>query len=214
MTGFVMMRATAAACLGALLAAAPLSPVAERGVAIPSAAAKGGGGGGSEHGGGHGGGAGGGGSGSGGGQGAGRGGEHATSGATSGGTAQNGHGGRQSGGGSHDGRHAGGWGHDGREMSIAGRAGALNATHASAMARGHAAPNSRVGQIATYDRSMSRALAMPTATPAQRAAQREAIAAARGQLAAAGNKPLSPTVIGWVDDRFGLAPTSHGQGGR
>jgi len=61
---------------------------------------------------------------------------------------------------------------------------------------------------------MRAALAMPTATPAQRADRRAAITAARSQLAAAGNKPLSPSVVQWVDSTLGLDPSRTGQGGR
>lgn len=61
---------------------------------------------------------------------------------------------------------------------------------------------------------MRAALAMPTATPAHRADRRAAITAARTQLAAAGNKPLSPSVVQWVDSTLGLDPSRTGQGGR
>jgi uncharacterized membrane protein YebE (DUF533 family) len=79
--------------------------------------------------------------------------------------------------------------------------GALNAAHASPTARAHAAPNSRVGQIASYERAMRSARAIQD--PVRRAT---AIAEARTQLAQAGNKPLSPSVIARVDQLLGLAP--------
>ena len=49
--------------------------------------------------------------------------------------------------------------------------GALNAAHASTTAQAHAAPGSMVGHVATYDKAMIAALAMPSATPAQIAAR-------------------------------------------
>ncbi|MBL8696817.1 MAG: hypothetical protein JNK67_00505 [Alphaproteobacteria bacterium] len=92
--------------------------------------------------------------------------------------------------------------------SISAALGALNAAHASPTARANAAPNSRVGRIAAYEDAMHVALAMPEATPAQRAAKADAIAAARAQeLAAAANKPISPAVVARVDSLLGLPPT-------
>jgi hypothetical protein len=90
---------------------------------------------------------------------------------------------------------------------LASALGALNAAHASPAALAHAAPGSKVGQIATYDRAMLTALAMPDITPAQIAARNAAIAAARGQLAAASNKSLTPPVVARVDDLLGLPAT-------
>jgi hypothetical protein len=83
----------------------------------------------------------------------------------------------------------------------------LNAAHASPTALSHAAPGSRVGQIAAYDNAMLTALAMPAATPAQIAARNAAIAAARTQLASASNKILTPVVVARVDNMLGLAAT-------
>lgn len=90
----------------------------------------------------------------------------------------------------------------GRQLARA--SGALNAAHASSNALAHAAPKSRVGQIATYDRSMLAALAMPTNTAAQLAARDAAIAASRAQLATVTNKNLTPSVVTLVDARLGL----------
>ena len=85
--------------------------------------------------------------------------------------------------------------------------GALNAAHASSNALNHAASGSRVGQIATYDKAMLSALAMPTNTPVAIAAQTAAIAAARTQLAASSNKSLTPEVVTKVDGYLGLGPS-------
>lgn len=63
--------------------------------------------------------------------------------------------------------------------------------------------------IASYENAMSRALAMPAATPAQIAARSAAIAQARSQLAAASNKPLSSGTVQQVDHLLGL-PTVLG----
>lgn len=90
----------------------------------------------------------------------------------------------------------------GRQLARA--SGALNAAHASSNALAHAAPKSRVGQIATYDRSMLTALAMPTNTAAQLAARDAVIAASRAQLATVTNKNLTPSVVTLVDARLGL----------
>lgn len=86
---------------------------------------------------------------------------------------------------------------------------ALNAAHASPTALAHAAPTSRVGLIAAYDRAMLAALPMPTATLAEIAARNAAIAAARqNQLAAAANKGLTPSAVAHVDALIGLPPTN------
>jgi hypothetical protein len=60
--------------------------------------------------------------------------------------------------------------------------------------------------IAAYESAMSRALAMPSATPAQRAARSAAVAQARSRLAAAANKPLSAAAMQQVDRLLGLPP--------
>lgn len=85
--------------------------------------------------------------------------------------------------------------------------GALNAAHASPNALNHAASNSRVGHIATYDKAMVTALAMPTNTPVAIAAQTAAISAARTQLAVSSNKTLTPEVVTKVDGYLGLGPS-------
>jgi len=95
--------------------------------------------------------------------------------------------------------------------ATASQLGALNAAHASPTALAHAAPNSRVGMIASYDSAMTRALAMPSATPAQRAARNSAISQARAQLATASNKPVTASVARAVDRQLGLAPAPYGR---
>jgi len=83
----------------------------------------------------------------------------------------------------------------------------LNAAHASPTALSHAAPGSRVGQIAAYDKAMVAALAMPAATSVQTAARNAAIAAARTQLASASNKTLTPAVVARIDHMLDLPAT-------
>ena len=51
---------------------------------------------------------------------------------------------------------------------------------------------------------MLAAMNMPATTPAQIAAQTQAIAAARNTLQAASNKDLTPAVVGRVDGLLGL----------
>lgn len=80
--------------------------------------------------------------------------------------------------------------------------GALNAAHASPTARAHAAPNSRVGQIAVYEMAMQDALAMKDP-----AAQAAAIVEARSLLADAANKPVTDAVVARVDSLLGLDTT-------
>jgi hypothetical protein len=82
--------------------------------------------------------------------------------------------------------------------------GNLNAVHASATARANAAPTSMVGKIAAYETAMRQALAITN--PASRAL---AINAARADLAAAANKPLTGAVVTRVDRILGL-PTGRG----
>ena len=91
---------------------------------------------------------------------------------------------------------------------LAHASGALNAAHASTNALAHAAPGSRVGQIATYDRLMRTAIAMPGTTPAEVAARNAAFGAARTQLATVTNKALTGPVIAQVDMRLGLPAIS------
>jgi hypothetical protein len=80
--------------------------------------------------------------------------------------------------------------------------GALNAAHASPTARANASPNSRVGQIAAYERAMQSALAIQD--PAKRAS---AITEARALLDDAANKPVTPAVVERVDALLGLDTT-------
>lgn len=89
--------------------------------------------------------------------------------------------------------------------ALASALGALNAAHAAPTALANAAPNSRVGKVAAYDRAMLAALAMPAHTRAQFQARQAAIARARRvELAAAANKSLSPAVVARVDQLLGL----------
>ena len=99
----------------------------------------------------------------------------------------------------------------GHGLASASQLGALNAVHASATARAHAAPGSRVGVIASYERSMIRALAMPIETPAQRAVRSAAIGQARAQLSATANKPVTASVIRTVDRELDLVPAPYGR---
>lgn len=78
----------------------------------------------------------------------------------------------------------------------------MNAAHASPTARANAASNSRVGQIAAYERAMLNALSIQDPT-----ARRAAVASARQRLSAAANKPVTPDVVARVDSLLGLPPT-------
>jgi hypothetical protein len=78
--------------------------------------------------------------------------------------------------------------------------GKLNAAHASPVAFAHAAPNSAVGVVATYQTQMNDALALTD--PAARDA---AIIAAREQLGLASNKQLTPSVVERIDGMLGIA---------
>ena len=82
--------------------------------------------------------------------------------------------------------------------------GALNAAHASPTALANAAPGSAVGRLATYDKVMLSALAMPAITSTQITARNAAITSARVQLASTTNKTVTPTVITKVDLTLGL----------
>ena len=77
--------------------------------------------------------------------------------------------------------------------------GKLNAAHASPVALQHAAPNSAVGVIATYQTQMNDALAL--VDPAERDA---AITAAREQLGLASNKLLTPSAVERIDGMLGI----------
>jgi hypothetical protein len=85
--------------------------------------------------------------------------------------------------------------------TVAGALGSLNAAHASPTARANAAANSRVGQIATYERQFTDAQKIQD--PAQRAA---ALAEARMTLERAANKPVTDDVIAQVNALLGLEP--------
>ncbi len=58
---------------------------------------------------------------------------------------------------------------------------------------------------------MIAARAMPTATPAQRAARSAAVSQARAQLSTAANKPMTASVVRTVDRELGLAPAPYGR---
>lgn len=92
-----------------------------------------------------------------------------------------------------------------RELASA--AGALNTAHASPNALAHAAANSRVGQVASYDFAMRVALSMPSNTLDEILARNAAIASARQHLASAANKALTALVVAQVDRRLGLPST-------
>ncbi len=160
------------------LAALPLSP--DRGLLL--AEARGGGGGGGQGGG------------PGGGHGAGQGAGHGHGNAFGQGVAAAARGGAEDG-------HAAGRG-SGRG-ALAAQLGALNAAHASPVARANAAPESRVGMIAAYERAMIQALALPPG-PERHAA---ILAARNTELAAAANRPLTAEVVAAVDALLGLPPT-------
>jgi hypothetical protein len=73
--------------------------------------------------------------------------------------------------------------------------GALNAAHASANARAHAAPNSSVGKIAAYERSRDAALAI--SDPVARA---DALDAAVARLVDDFGRPLTDAQVDRVND--------------
>ena len=101
----------------------------------------------------------------------------------------------------------------GTHGSLASSLGSLNAVHASTTAMVHAAPNSQVGQIASYHSAMVTAVSMPTNTPAAVAARNAAIAAARADiLGPATNKELTPAVVSAVDSKLGLPETDPSLG--
>ena len=84
--------------------------------------------------------------------------------------------------------------------NIASELGKLNAAHAASAAMRHAAPNSAVGAIATYDAQMSAALAL-----SDPAAQSAAIIAARQELSASTNKELTVSAATRIDSMLGIA---------
>lgn len=88
-----------------------------------------------------------------------------------------------------------------KHHSVAGALGGLNAAHASPNARENASANSKVGQIAAYEKQMLEAQAIKD--PAQRAA---AQAEARMTLERAANKPVSDDVVARVNEMLGLEP--------
>lgn len=128
-----------------------------------------------------------------------------------------GNGGGNAGGNANGGGNAGNSGHNtgpgqaGRG-AISNATGALNAAHASPQALANAAPGSRVGQVAAYDRAMLAALGMPGTTPAELASRMLAISAARAQLATASGKSLTPAVVARVDRLLGLPSTDPALG--
>jgi len=89
------------------------------------------------------------------------------------------------------------------QANAASELGKLNAAHASPVALAHAAPNSAVGMIATYQTQMGDALALTD--PAQRDA---AIISAREQLGLASNKQLTPSAAARIDGMLGITGAS------
>ncbi|MDE2576322.1 MAG: hypothetical protein KGL55_13530 [Rhodospirillales bacterium] len=111
----------------------------------------------------------------------------------------------------------GGVGHDDSHGpgagALAAALGALNAAHASPTALAHAAPNSQVGKLSTYDHMMQAALAMPSLTATQIAMRNQAIATARSTaLASATTQPLTAAMIARVDDLLDLPATNPNLG--
>jgi len=88
----------------------------------------------------------------------------------------------------------------GAQANAAAALGKLNAAHASPTALEHAAPNSAVGAIATYQSQMNSALALTDPM-----AKDDAITAARQQLALTGNKQLTPSAITQIDGMLGIS---------
>jgi hypothetical protein len=88
-----------------------------------------------------------------------------------------------------------------KHQSVAAALGGLNAAHASPNARENASANSKVGQIAAYEKQMLEAQAIKD--PAQRAA---AQAEARMTLERAANKPVTDDVVARVNELLGLGP--------
>jgi hypothetical protein len=101
-----------------------------------------------------------------------------------------------------EGRGSGEGGGRGDRGALAAQLGALNAAHASPVARANAAPGSRVGLIAAYERAMLDALALPPGPERNAAIE----AARNAELAAAANRPLTPEVVAAVDALLGLPP--------
>ena len=81
--------------------------------------------------------------------------------------------------------------------------GKLNAVHASSVALGHAAPNSTVGAVATYQDEMAAALALTDP-----AAQASAITAAREDLATATGRQLTASSVTHIDVQLGITGAS------
>lgn len=84
---------------------------------------------------------------------------------------------------------------------------ALNATVPMQRPATQAGLDTRIQQMAAYDRAMLYALAMPDRTPVQQAARNRAISAARSKLALATNRRLNPEAVRRIDLLLGL-PTS------
>lgn len=106
----------------------------------------------------------------------------------------------KNGGGDHGGGrgrgHGNGHGPQSGEIAGAELQGSLNAAHASATARAHAAPNSQIGKIASYESAI----------------QAGDIAAAASSLADAANKAIIEPVVHAVNDLLGIdtAPVAGG----
>jgi hypothetical protein len=89
---------------------------------------------------------------------------------------------------------------------------ALNATSAALRPPPHVGVDSRIQQMAAYDRAMLHALGMPDRTPTQRAARDRAIAGARIHLAAATSRRLNPVAVSRIDSLLGLPTTNPALG--
>lgn len=98
--------------------------------------------------------------------------------------------------GGHGNGHGNGHGQQSDDVASTEIQGSLNAAHASATARAHAAPNSRVGKIASYESAI----------------QAGDIAAAGASLADAANKTIIGSMVHAVNDLLGIdaAPVATG----
>jgi hypothetical protein len=86
--------------------------------------------------------------------------------------------------------------------SQAAQLGALNAAHASQTALAHAAPNSRVGLIASYRNSL---LAYEQALASNNTVQASnALAAAAQSLAKASNKSITTSSVAALNNQLGI----------
>ena len=100
------------------------------------------------------------------------------------------------GGSDHAGGNGHGHGHDSADVAGDEKLGSLNAAHASETARAHAAPNSKVGKIASYEQAV----------------QDGDIAGAAADLADAANKAIVEPVVHALNELLGIdsAPVASG----